>query len=53
MEYIQYTVGYYRHSDNTEYRIRVYADSEEQALQIIRRKFQKFGEGDYFIVEDT
>lgn len=53
MEYTQYTVGFYRPSDDMEYRVRVYANSEEQALKIIRNKFSsKFGEGDYFIVED-
>jgi hypothetical protein len=52
MDYIQYTVGYHRYSNNTEYRIRVYADSEEQAIRIVRTKFQRFGEGDYYIVKE-
>lgn len=56
MEYVQYTVGYLRSSNNTEYRIRVYANSELQAIRIVRTKLLKFGEefgeGKYYIVED-
>lgn len=52
MEYTQYTIGYLRHSDNTEYQIRIYAESDEQAIKICRNKFQKFGEGTYYVVKE-
>ena len=53
MNYKQYTVSYYRKANNTEYRVRVYAEDEAQALRIIQTKFQRFGEGEYNIVKEN
>lgn len=50
-EYRQYTVGYFNIASNTEYRISVFAESEDQAIQISKHKLQKFGEGKYYVIE--
>lgn len=50
-EYKQYTVGYLNSSSNTEYRISVFAESEDQAIKISKRNLQRFGEGKYYIIK--
>lgn len=49
-KYQQYTVGYFNTSSNTEYHVSVFAESEDQAIQISKRKLQHFGEGNYYII---
>lgn len=50
-EYQQYTVGYLNISSNTEYCISVFAESEDQAIQISKRKLQTFGDGKYYVIK--
>lgn len=49
MEYRNYTVAF-KTSKGEEYRVHVYADSEEQALRIASRKFCQFCGTDFRIV---
>ena len=49
MEYRNYTVAF-KTSKGEEYRVHVYADSEEQALRIASRKFSQFSDADFKVV---
>lgn len=50
MEYRNYTVAFKTTKDE-EYRVHIYADSEEQALRIAGRKFSQFCGADFKVVE--
>ena len=49
MEYRSFTVAFTTAKDD-EYRVHIYAESEEQALRIARRKFSQFCGADIKVV---